>query len=305
MTNWFDEGAPPIVRRSGTVAVVGRPNAGKSTLVNALVGRKVAIVSDKPQTTRRNILGIRTSPEGQIVFVDTPGLHKPLHKLNKRMMDEALEAIREVDLRLLVIDVSVPSGGGDRFTIDLMRQSGRPRVVVLNKIDQIDKVKLLPRLAELGALGIFDEIVPVSALVGDGVAQLPGILLPYLPEGDELYPAETITTTDPKIHYAEVIREKFLERTREEIPYGLGVVIDEMGRDEAKNLSIVMATIYVDKENHRRIVLGTGGKLIRDAGTAARLELEAQFGGRFFLDLNVKAYPGWREDPRFLSELTS
>lgn len=294
-----------FVRRSGTVAVVGRPNAGKSTLVNALVGKKVAIVSDKPQTTRRNVLGILTAPAGQIVFVDTPGLHKPLHKLNKAMMNEALEAIREVDVRLLVLDVSVPSGGGDRFSFELMKESPSPRIVVLNKIDQVEKKRLFPRLAEIGALSIFDEIVPISALTGDGVGALPGILFPYLPEGDELYPKETITMTNPKVRYAEIIREKFLERTREEIPYGLGVIVDEMGRDEAKNLSIVMATIYVDKDNHRGMVLGSGGKLIRDAGMAARLELEATFGGRFFLDLNVKAHPGWREDPRFLSELTS
>jgi len=294
------------LRHSGTVAVVGRPNAGKSTLVNALVGEKVAIVSDKPQTTRRRILGIRNGPEGQIVFVDTPGLHKPMHRLNKAMMNEALEAIREVDLRLLVVDVSVPAGGGDRWVAELFARAPRPNVVLLNKIDLVAvKSSLLPRMAALAGTGAFEEIVPVSALTGDGLETLPELLLRYLPEGDELFPVETVTTTDLKTRYAETIREKFLERTREEIPYGLGVVIDEVGRDEAKNMTIVMATVVVDRENHRRIVLGTGGRLLRDSGTAARLDLERAFGGRFFLDLTVAARPGWREDARFLAGLTS
>lgn len=294
------------VRRSGTVAVVGRPNAGKSTLVNALVGRKVAIVSDKPQTTRRRILGIRSAPEGQIVFVDTPGLHKPLHRLNKLMMDEALEAIREVDLRLLVVDVSVPEGSGDRWTYELLARGPRPNAVLLNKIDRVPvKSALLPRMAALAEAGAFEEIVPVSALTGEGLGALPAILLRHLPAGDELFPLDTITTTDERTRWAEIIREKFLERTREEIPYGLGVVIDDVGRDDAKNMTIVMATVVVDKEGHRRIVLGTGGRLLRDSGTAARRELEQTFGGRFFLDLTVAARPGWREDARFVAALTS
>ncbi len=293
-------------RRSGTVAVVGRPNAGKSTLVNALVGRKVAIVSDKPQTTRRRILGIRSAPEGQIVFVDTPGLHKPLHRLNRMMMEEALEAIREVDLRLLVVDASVPEGSGDRWSYDLLARGPRPNAVLLNKIDRLPiKTALLPRMAALAETGAFEEIVPVSALTGEGLGALPEILLRYLPEGDELFPQETHTTTDERTRWAEIIREKFLERTREEIPYGLGVVLDDVGRDTAKNMTIVMATVVVDKESHRRIVLGTGGRLLRDSGTAARLELERTFGGRFFLDLTVAARPGWREDARFVAALTS
>ena len=292
-------------RRSGTVAVIGRPNAGKSTLVNALVGQKVAIVSDKPQTTRRRILGIRTAPEGQIVFVDTPGLHKPLHRLNRVMQDESIEAIREVDVRLLVVDASVPTGGGDRYTFDLLAKAEPPRLALLNKIDRIEKRVLLPRMAELGELGIFDEIVPVSALRGDGLDALIPLLYRHLPEGDDLFPEGTVTTTVETVRYAEIIREKFLERTREEIPYGLGVVIDDVARDDRKNLTVVMATVVVDKDNHRKIVLGSGGRMIRDSGTAARMELEKTFGGRFFLDLNVRSRPGWREDPQFLTTLTS
>jgi GTP-binding protein Era len=294
------------VRRSGTVAVVGRPNAGKSTLVNALVGTKVAIVSDKPQTTRRRILAILTTGDGQAVFVDTPGLHKPLHRLNKIMLDEAMEAVHEVDLRLLVIDASAAAGGGDRFALDLVTRAPAPRVVVLNKIDLLKrKDDLLPRMAELGALGVFEAILPISAQTGEGLDRLLPVLLGLLPEGDDLYPPDTLTTTEDRVRWAEIVREKFLERVREEIPYGLGVVVEMSRRDEAKGLTVVTATVVVDKENHKGIVLGAGGRMIRDAGTAARLELEKTFGGRFFLELNVAARPGWREDSRFIHELTS
>lgn len=292
-------------RRAGTVAVVGRPNAGKSTLLNALVGTKVAIVSDKPQTTRRRLLGIRTDAEGQIVFVDTPGLHKPLHRLNKAMMGEAFEALREEDVRLLVVDVSVPTGGGDRFALDLLARAPAPRVAILNKIDLVTKAVLLPRMAALGAAGIFEDIVPVSALTREGLDELLAVLRRHLPEGDDLFPSTTVTTSDTKTRAAELIREKFLERTREEIPYGLGVFVEEVTRDEAKDLTVIKATVVVDRDGHKGIVLGAGGRLLKEAGTAARLELERTFGGRFFLDLMVAARPGWREDPRFLGDLTS
>ena len=292
-------------RRAGTVAVAGRPNAGKSTLVNALVGTKVAIVSDKPQTTRRRVLGMLNRPDGQIVFVDTPGLHRPLHRLNRAMLDEAMEAILDVDVVVLVIDVAEREGAGDRHALELVAKASSPRICVLNKVDLVAKPKLLPRMAALSATGLFEEIVPVSALSGDGLAELPELILKYLPEQDDLYPPETVTMSDEKTRVAELIREKFLERTREEIPYGLGVVVEEWKVDEVKNLTLVTATLVVDKENHKRIVIGLGGQLIRDAGTAARLEIEKTFGKRFFLDLHVVARPGWREHPRFLGTLSS
>jgi len=293
------------VRRAGTVAVVGRPNAGKSTLLNALVGTKVAIVSDKPQTTRRRLLGIRTDAEGQIVFVDTPGLHKPLHRLNKAMMNEALEALREEDVRLLVVDVSVPSGGGDRFALDLLARAEGPRIAVLNKIDQVSRAALFPRLEAISRAGIFEDIVPVSALTGEGLDLLVPVIRRHLPEGEDLFPAAVVTNSDTKTRAAELIREKFLERTREEIPYGLGVFVEEIRRDEAKDLTVIKATVVVDRDSHKGIVLGAGGRLLREAGTAARLELEQALGGRFYLELLVAARPGWREDPRFLDTLTS
>ena len=291
--------------RSGTVAVVGRPNAGKSTLLNALVGTKVAIVSDKPQTTRRNLLGIRNDDEGQIVFVDTPGLHKPLHRLNKAMVAEAQEALREEDVRLLVIDASAPAGAGDRFVLDLLGRAPSPRIAALNKIDLVAKNALLPRMAALGESALFDAIVPVSALTGDGLPALLTALRSHLPEGEALFPGGVVTTADARTRIAETIREKFLERTREEIPYGLGVLVEDVRREEKKNLTVVRATVVVDKDGHRGIVLGTGGRLLKEAGTAARLDLEAALGGKFFLELVVAARPGWREDPRFLSTLTS
>ncbi len=292
-------------RRAGTVAVAGRPNAGKSTLVNALVGTKVAIVSDKPQTTRRRVLGMLNRPDGQIVFVDTPGLHRPLHRLNRAMLDEAMEAILDVDVVVLVIDVADREGAGDRHALELVAKASSPRICVLNKVDLVSKPKLLPRMAALSATGLFEEIVPVSALSGDGLAELPELILKYPPEQEDLYPPETVTMSDERTRVAELIREKFLERTREEIPYGLGVVVEEWRVDEVKNLTLVTATLVVDKENHKRIVIGLGGQLIRDAGTAARLEIEKTFGKRFFLDLHVVARPGWREDPRFLGTLSS
>ena len=293
------------MRRAGTVAVLGRPNAGKSTLVNALVGEKVAIVSDKPQTTRRRLLGILTRPDGQLVFVDTPGLHKPLHRLNRGMLAEALEAMREVDLRVLVVDVSVAWGHGDDYALDLVAKAPSPRIALLNKIDLVAKGRLLPRIAQLAEGAVFDEIVPVSALSGDGLKALPELLLRYLPEGDDLFPEDTVTTTEDRVRWAEVIREKLLERTREEVPFGLGVVVESVKTDEEKDLVVVIATVVVDREGHKKIVLGAGGRMIKEAGTAARLELERTFGGRFYLDLNVVARPGWREDGRFLSSLTS
>jgi GTP-binding protein Era len=291
--------------RSGTVAVVGRPNAGKSTLVNALVGTKVAIVSDKPQTTRRNLLGIRNEGPVQIVFVDTPGLHKPLHRLNKSMVAEAREALREEDVRLLVIDAAVPPGEGDRFVLDLLRQAPAPRLAVLNKIDLVAKGRLLPRMAALGEAGVFDEIVPVSARTGEGLDVLLAALRRHLPEGEALFPGGLVTTADETTRIAETIREKFLERTREEIPYGLGVLVEEVRREPGKGLTVVRATVVVDKDAHKGIVVGAGGRMLKEAGTSARLDLERSFGGKFFLELVVAARPGWREDPRFLSTLTS
>lgn len=292
--------------RAGTVAVVGRPNAGKSTLVNALVGTKVAIVSDKPQTTRHNLLGIRNDDEGQIVFVDTPGLHKPLHRLNRSMVAEAEDALREEDVRLLVLDVTAPPGAGDRFVLDLLRAAPAPRVCVLNKIDLVPrKETLLPRLAALGQAGIFESIIPVSALTREGLDVLLEALRRHLPEGDVLFPGGVVTTSDTRTRIAETIREKFLERTREEIPYGLGVLVESVRREEARNLTVVRATVVVDRDGHKGIVLGAGGRLLKEAGTAARLDLEQTLGGKFFLDLVVAAHPGWREDPRFLATLTS
>ena len=220
-------------------------------------------------------------------------------------MGEALEALREEDIRLLVVDVSVPSGGGDRFALDLLARAPAPRIAVLNKIDRVSKASLLPRMAALGEAGIFEEIVPVSALTGEGLDALVSALRRHLPEGEDLFPGATVTTADPRTRAAELIREKFLERTREEIPYGLGVLVEEWRRDEAKNLTVVKATVVVDRDGHKGIVLGAGGRLLREAGTAARLELERTLGGRFFLDLVVAARPGWREDPRFLEALTS
>ena len=246
-------------QRAGTVAVIGRPNAGKSTLVNALVGTKVAIVSDKPQTTRRRVLGIWSSDEGQIVFVDTPGLHKPLHRLNKVMLEEALEAIEQVDLRLLVIDALAPPGKGDEYVLDLLSRSPAPAHRPPEQDRQRRQAAAAPSPREartdgplrgdrpgLGADRGRADATPAAPPVLSAGGRRP---VPAADGDDDRPDAFTI---------AEVIREKFLERTRDEIPYGFGVVIEDIGRDEAKNLTVVMATIVVDKENHKRIVVGAG-----------------------------------------------
>jgi len=203
------------------------------------------------------------------------------------------------------VDASVPAGGGDRFVLDLLKDAPAPRLCALNKIDLLKKEKLLPRLAALGETGLFDAIVPVSALTGEGVDALLGELRRRLPEGEALFPGGVVTTSDERTRIAETIREKFLERTREEIPYGLGVLVDDVRKDSVRNLTVVKATIVVDRDSHKGIVLGAGGGMLKNAGMAARADLERTFGGRFFLELVVAARPGWREDPRFLADLTS
>jgi GTP-binding protein Era len=205
----------------------------------------------------------------------------------------------------LVIDVSVSTGKGDEFVLELFDKMPRPRIAVLNKVDLVEKHLLLPRMAALSARNIFEELVPVSALKEDNLETLRALLFKYLPEGDELYPAGTLTTSPEESRAAEIIREKFLNRTREEIPYGLGVVIEEMAPGSDKNITVIRAAIVVDRESHKKIVLGRAGSLIKECGMEARLELEKTFSRRFYLELVVMARPGWREDPRFLSRLTS
>ena len=290
--------------KSGFVSFIGRPNAGKSTLLNRLVGTKLAIVSDKPQTTRNRILGVRNYPDAQVVFLDTPGIHRPLHRMNVRMVDAAVDTIREVDVLCLVVDVTEPPGKGDRFVLDLVKDAKAPVFLVLNKIDLIKKTRLLPLMQQYSEMASFAEIVPVSAAIGDNVDRLERALLDRLPEGEPLYPADYLTDQPERFFASEIVREKLLQFTRAEIPFSSAVVVDKFEEPERKGgLMTLHCTIVVDRESQKPIVIGRGGEMIKRIGTAAREDLERFFDTKVFLDLHVRVKTEWREDERVLNDL--
>jgi GTPase len=290
--------------KAGFVSFIGRPNAGKSTLLNRLVGTKLAIVSDKPQTTRNRILGVRNYPDAQVVFLDTPGIHRPLHRMNVRMVDAAVDTIREVDILCLVVDVTEPPGKGDRFVLDLIKDAKAPVFLVLNKIDLIKKVRLLPLMQQYSEMGTFAEIVPVSAANGDNVDRLERALLDRLPEGEPLYPADYLTDQPERFFASEIVREKLLQFTRAEIPFSSAVVVDKFDEPEREGgLMTLHCTIVVDRESQKPIVIGRGGEMIKRIGTAAREDLERFFDTKVFLDLHVRVKSEWREDERVLNDL--
>jgi GTP-binding protein Era len=287
---------------SGTVAVVGRPNAGKSTLVNTLVGDKVAIVSDRPQTTRNRIIGIVTSERGQAVLFDLPGVHKPLHKLNVRMMQEVRSALEEVDVVLHLVDASVPWGGGESFLFELLDPVRVPVLGLLTKTDLVrPKSRLLPMIEAYRVRRPDAMVVPVSAVEGDGIDALLDELDAALPEGPPLYPTDLTTTQTERFFVAEVVREKLLARARDELPYSTGVLVEHF--EDRGELLHVDAVIYVERSSQKGIVIGRGGAMIRDIGQAAREELERLLGVRVYLGLRVKVHPRWREDARVLVEM--
>ena len=289
--------------RVGEVAVVGRPNAGKSTLVNALVGEKVAIVSDKPQTTRSRILGVARRPAAEIALVDTPGIHRPQYRMNAAMVRDATDALAAADLVLFVVDAAESRGAGERFILDLIAKAGRPSILALNKVDLLRKEKLLPMIAEFSAAHAFRDVVPLSAKTGEGVDRLFDVLASGLPEGDAAYPDDFLTATPESEWIAEVIREKLLERTREELPFSHAVVVESVRPGENPEITVVTASIVVEREGQKGIVVGKGGAMIREIGKAARAELEESLGRKLFLELTVRVQPDWRNDERFLARL--
>ncbi len=290
--------------RSGFVGLVGRPNAGKSTLLNRLVGTKLAIVSDKPQTTRNRIVGVRSYPDGQIAFLDTPGIHKPLRRLNTRMMDVARGALREVDVVVLVIDATAGEGAGDRYVRELVATARAPVVIALNKVDLMDKPALLPRIAGLADRGLAAEIVPVSATTGENVDRLEAVLLARLPEGEPLFPEDYLTDQPERFFAAELVREQVLHHTHAELPFSTAVVVDAFEEPEAPGgLMRLHCSILVERASQKPIVLGKGGAMIKAIGTGARHALEAFFDTRVYLDLHVKVQEDWRDDPRTLTEI--
>ena len=290
--------------KAGFVSLIGRPNAGKSTLLNRLVGTKLAIVSDKPQTTRTRILGVRNYPDAQVVFLDTPGIHRPLHRMNVRMVDAALDTIPEVDVLGLVVDVAEPPGKGDRFVLDLVKNVTSPVFLILNKIDLIRKSKLLPIMQQYSELGSFAEIVPVSAGTGDNVDRLERAIIGRLPEGEPRYPADYVTDQPERFFASEIVREKLLQFTHAEIPFSSAVVVDRFEEpDSKKGLLKLYCTIVVERESQKPIVVGRGGDMIKRIGIAAREDLERFFGTRVFLDLHVRVKSEWREDDGVLKDI--
>jgi GTP-binding protein Era len=289
--------------KSGFVSFIGRPNAGKSTLLNRIVGQKLAIVSDKPQTTRTRVVGVKNYPDGQVVFVDTPGVHKPTHRMNVRMVDVALEAMRDVDVPALVVDVSVKLGTGDRFLLDLVKNSKTKAILVLNKVDMIAKARLLPIIDHYHKEHPFEEIVPVSAADGTNVDLLETLFLKHLPEGDPLYPPDYLTDQTDRFYVAETVREQVLQLTHDELPFSTAVVVDRFDEGGEDDIMQLYCTILVERESQKPIVIGKGGAMIKQIGTAARAELQSFFQKRVYLDLHVKVKSEWRDDERTLDEL--
>jgi GTP-binding protein Era len=289
------------VRHAGFVTVVGRPNVGKSTLVNRLVGRKVAIVSDKPQTTRNRILAVLNRPDGQIVLFDTPGIHKPQHELNRRMVSTAVKSIGQGDLVLWMVEVDEPYGPGDRYVRDTLKRSGRPVILGINKIDTVPRPHVLPVIAAWKDHLAFVEVVPLSARDGQNVDRLADLLVRHLPEGPDLYPEDFLTDQPERFFVAEMVRERILHHTREELPYSAGVVVESFKEEE--KLVRIQATIYVERDGQKAIVIGKGGSMLKTIGTEARAQIEEFLGAKVFLGLFVKVRESWRENEGLLSEM--
>jgi GTPase len=310
--------------KSGLVALVGRPNVGKSTLLNALLGQKVAIMSSKPQTTRSVIRGVLRRPEGEAVLVDTPGLHKPRTLLGQRLNDLVRGTLAEVDLVCFMVDADAGIGRGDRFLAAELASIDTPKLAVVNKMDAASRERTVPSLQTVSELGDWSEVVPISALTGEQLDVLTELIFRYLPEGPPVFP-EGQVTDEPERHFvAEVIREKAISVVREELPHSIAVVVDEMGppdevpigpRERAepseqaeratprRDLLVIRADLFVERSSQKPIVLGRGGSVLRDIGTAARKELEQVLGTRVYLDLHVKVAKEWQRDPKQLTRL--
>jgi GTPase len=289
--------------RSGYVALVGRPNAGKSTLLNRMVGEKIAAVSNKPQTTRHRITGIVTREDGQIVFIDTPGVHKPGYLLNRRMMAAVHDAILSVDVLVLMRDATVSTGNGDRFVLDLVKNSEKPAILVLNKIDKIkDKNKILPLIEEYSKEFEFKAIIPVSALKGQELEMLLTEIVKNLPEGERIFEEDEMTDQSMRTIAAEMVREKILASTGEEIPY-VTAVVTEMFDETDPEMPRIFCSIYVERPSQKKIIIGKGGARLRDIGTAARADIEKLLGRKIFLKLFVKVVEDWRNQEKHLDEL--
>jgi GTPase len=280
--------------KSGFVSIIGRPNVGKSTFINRVIGQKIAIMSDKPQTTRNKIQGVYTTNHSQTVFIDTPGIHKPKHKLGDFMMKVAQNTLKEVDLILFMINAEEGYGRGDEFIIEKLKQTNTPVFLIINKIDQIHPDKLLPLIEQYKELYPFKEIVPISALQGNNVDTLLQQIEAVLPEGPQYYPEDQVTDHPERFIITELIREKVLHLTREEIPHSIAVVMDTLERRENNAAIYVGATIIVERDSQKGIVIGKRGSMLKEVGKRARVDIEALLGSKVFLELWVKVQKDWR-----------
>lgn len=289
------------MHKSGLVALIGRPNSGKSTLMNQLLGEKLSIVSDKPQTTRNRILGILTLDAGQIVFIDTPGIHRPEYELNKRMMQAVHHSFEGTDLLMVLVDAAASFGSGDQYVLDLIREKGLATILLLNKIDLLQKEKLLPLISFYSQKYNFLEIVPISALKRDNLDLLTQLILRYLPDGPELFPEDQLTDRPESFLVAEMVRERILAHTHEELPYSTTV---QVARYEDKSrVVMIYCDVYVEKESQKKIVIGNQGQKLKTIGIESRRNIEKLVGKQVYLELNVRVRPHWRDDPRFLDGL--
>lgn len=287
---------------SGFVSILGRPNAGKSTLLNALIGEKIAIVADKPQTTRTSVQGVLHLPNAQVVFIDTPGIHRGDSSINRRMMHTVRAALDSRDLLLYLADATVPFTEADRQALDLVKKSGTPAILALNKTDLLrDRAALLPLLDRYRSAHEFAEYIPISAITGEGLDALRSAVVARLPEGPAYFPPDRITDQPERFLASELIREKILLETRQEVPHSVAVLIDQW--EETPRLTRIFATVHVEKPGQKGIIIGAKGAMLKRVGTLAREEMEALFDRKIFLDLHVKVQPNWRERASFLDAL--
>ncbi|NLO90077.1 MAG: GTPase Era [Clostridia bacterium] len=279
--------------KSGFVSIIGRPNVGKSTLLNSLVGAKVAIMSDKPQTTRNKIRGILSAEDYQIVFIDTPGIHKPRHKLGEFMVASAVNSFKEVDLILFMVDASEKVGAGDEYIMNILREVSTPVFLVINKIDLVKKTVIMEKIISLTSKFDFAEVVPVSAATGENLETLLRLIVQYMPQGPKYYPDDMVTDNPEKFIIAEIIREKILKTTRDEVPHSVAVQVEDI--QNKGNLIFIMSTIYTEKDSQKGIIIGNNGQRLKEIGREARLEIENLFGNKVYLDLWVKVKKDWRK----------
>ncbi len=287
--------------KSGFIGLVGRPNVGKSTLLNSIIGRKVAITSNKPQTTRNNIQGIYTDGDYQMVFVDTPGIHKAKHKLGKVLNKQAFFSINDVDIILFLVDITEKLGSGDKFIIEMFKEINKPVILILNKIDKLPKEEILLKIDEYKDLYNFDEIVPVSALKRENVSHLIDVLKKYLPDTIKYFDDNTVTNVDVTFMISEYIREKVLELTNEEVPHSTTCIVENI--EEDNNAIIINASIIVDRDNLKKIIIGKNGSMIKEIGIRARKDIEELLNKKVYLDLFVKVIPKWRDKDKILNEI--